>query len=67
MLSLFLPLFVVFLLFGLPIVFGLIAAPALILWWNGQERDIVLLYRNIYAGMDSFPLMAIPFFMLTGS
>ncbi|MFY8098722.1 MAG: TRAP transporter large permease subunit, partial [Allorhizobium sp.] len=26
----------------------------------------VLLYRNIYAGMDSFPLMAIPFFMLTG-
>ncbi|NBB46862.1 TRAP transporter large permease subunit [Rhizobium sp. CRIBSB] len=66
MLSLFLPLFVIFLLFGLPIVFGLIAAPALILWWNGQERDIVLLYRNIYAGMDSFPLMAIPFFMLTG-
>jgi tripartite ATP-independent transporter DctM subunit len=66
MLSLFLPLFIVFLLFGLPIVFGLIAAPALILWWNGQERDIVLLYRNIYAGMDSFPLMAIPFFMLTG-
>lgn len=66
MLSLFLPLFIVFLLFGLPILFGLIAAPALILWWNGQERDIVLLYRNIYAGMDSFPLMAIPFFMLTG-
>ena len=42
----------VFLLFGLPIVFGLIAAPALILWWNGQERDIVLLYRNIYAAGD---------------
>ncbi|NBN63918.1 TRAP transporter large permease subunit [Microvirga tunisiensis] len=66
MLSLFLPLFILFLLFGLPIVFALVAAPGLILWWNGQERDIVLLYRNVYAGMDSFPLMAIPFFMLTG-
>ncbi|SHM25740.1 TRAP transporter large permease [Roseibium suaedae] len=66
MLSLFLPLFLVFLLLGLPIVFGLVTAPALLLWWNGQERDIVLLYRNIYNGMDSFPLMAIPFFMLAG-
>lgn len=66
MLSLFLPLFLVFLLLGLPIVFGLVAAPALLLWWNGQERDIVLLYRNVYNGMDSFPLMAIPFFMLAG-
>ncbi|QLF71257.1 TRAP transporter large permease [Peteryoungia desertarenae] len=66
MLSLFLPLFLVFLLLGLPIVFGLIAAPAILLWWNGQERDIVLLYRNVYNGMDSFPLMAIPFFMLAG-
>ncbi|MFN4010042.1 MAG: TRAP transporter large permease [Pannonibacter sp.] len=66
MLTLFLPLFLVFLMLGLPIVFGLIAAPGLLLWLNGQERDIVLLYRNVYNGMDSFPLMAIPFFMLAG-
>ena len=66
MLSLFLPLFLVFLLFGLPVFFGLIAAPAILLWLNGQERDIALLYRNVYNGMDSFPLMAIPFFMLAG-
>ncbi|QUS36889.1 TRAP transporter large permease [Falsirhodobacter algicola] len=66
MLTLFLPLFLVFLLLGLPIVFGLIAAPGILLWLNGQERDIVLLYRNVYSGMDSFPLMAIPFFMLAG-
>ncbi|THD83826.1 TRAP transporter large permease [Aliigemmobacter aestuarii] len=66
MLSLFLPLFLVFLLIGLPVFFGLIAAPGLLLWLNGQERDIVLLYRNVYNGMDSFPLMAIPFFMLAG-
>jgi tripartite ATP-independent transporter DctM subunit len=66
MLSFFLPLFLVLLLLGLPVFFGLIAAPAILLWMNGQERDIVLLYRNIYNGMDSFPLMAIPFFMLAG-
>ncbi|HMO08711.1 MAG TPA: TRAP transporter large permease [Paracoccaceae bacterium] len=66
MLSLFLPLFMVFLLLGLPVFFGLIAAPGLLLWLNGQDRDIVLLYRNVYNGMDSFPLMAIPFFMLAG-
>lgn len=66
MLSLFLPLFLVFLLLGLPVVFGLLAAPAILLWLNGQERDIVLLYRNVYEGMNSFPLMAIPFFMLAG-
>jgi TRAP-type transport system large permease protein len=66
MLSFFLPLFLIFLLLGLPVVFGLLAAPALLLWLNGQERDIVLLYRNVYEGMNSFPLMAIPFFMLAG-
>lgn len=66
MLALFLPLFLLFLLIGLPVFFGLIAAPGILLWLNGQERDIVLLYRNVYNGMDSFPLMAIPFFMLAG-
>jgi len=66
MLFLFLPLFLIFLMIGLPAFFGLLAAPGLLLWLNGQERDIALLYRNVYTGMDSFPLMAIPFFMLAG-
>ncbi|WP_108260707.1 TRAP transporter large permease [Mangrovicoccus ximenensis] len=62
----FLPLFLVLLLAGLPVFFGLLAAPGAVLWLSGQERDITLLYRNLYNGMDSFPLMAIPFFMLAG-
>ncbi len=66
MLSFFLPLFLVFLMLGLPVVFALLASPALLLWLNGQDRDIVLLYRNVYEGMNSFPLMAIRFFMLAG-
>jgi len=66
MLIWFLPAFLFFLLIGLPVFFGLLAAPGLLLWMSGQEKDITLLYRNVYNGMDSFPLMAIPFFMLAG-
>ncbi len=66
MLVFFLPLFLILLLLGLPVVFGLVLSPGLLLWMNGQERDIALLYRNVYNGMDSFPLMALPFFVLAG-
>lgn len=66
MLALFLPVFLVFLMIGLPVVFALLLAPGLLLSLNGQERDIALLYRNVYNGMDSFPLMALPFFVLAG-
>ena len=66
MLIWFLPVFLVLLMIGLPVFFGLLAAPGVLLYLNGQERDIALLYRNVYNGMDSFPLMAIPFFMLAG-
>ncbi|MCV6591354.1 MAG: TRAP transporter large permease [Silicimonas sp.] len=66
MLIWFLPVFLAFLIIGLPVFFGLLAAPGILLWMAGQEKDITLLYRNVYNGMDSFPLMAIPFFMLAG-
>ena len=66
MLILFLPLFLIFLFIGIPVFFAMLAAPGIILWIIGQERDIAFLYRNIYNGIDSFPLMAIPFFMLAG-
>ena len=66
MLGFFLPVFLVLLLVGLPVFFALLLAPGLLLWLNGQERDLALLYRNVYNGMDSFPLMALPFFVLAG-
>ena len=66
MLVFFLPVFLLFLMIGLPVFFALLFAPGILLWLNGQERDIALLYRNVYNGMDSFPLMALPFFMLAG-
>ncbi|MEO0653646.1 MAG: TRAP transporter large permease subunit, partial [Pseudomonadota bacterium] len=73
MLIWFLPAFLIFLMIGLPVFFGLLAAPGILIWLNALNegntnymRDITLLYRNVYNGMDSFPLMAIPFFMLAG-
>ncbi|MHA6327189.1 TRAP transporter large permease [Roseivivax sp. CAU 1753] len=66
MLVWFLPVFLVFLMIGLPVFFALLFAPGILLWLNGQERDLALLYRNLYNGMDSFPLMALPFFLLAG-
>ncbi|MBD5771758.1 TRAP transporter large permease [Marinomonas colpomeniae] len=66
MLALFLPLFLILLLIGMPVFFAMLAAPGVLLFSTGMERDLSLLFRNIYNGIDSFPLMAIPFFMLAG-
>ncbi len=66
MLIWFLPVFLLFLMVGMPVFFGLLAAPGILLALQGSERDLALLYRNLYNGMDSFPLMALPFFLLAG-
>ncbi|MCL4141307.1 UNVERIFIED_CONTAM: hypothetical protein GTU68_001936, partial [Idotea baltica] len=50
----------------MPVFFAMLAGPGIMLYVEGMERDIPLLFRNIYNGIDSFPLMAIPFFMLAG-
>lgn len=66
MLALFLPLFLILLLIGMPVFFAMLFAPGVMAYGTGLERDIPMLFRNIYNGLDSFPLMAIPFFMLAG-
>ncbi len=66
MLQLFLPLFLILLLIGMPVFFAMLVAPGILVYSEGMERDIPMLFRNIYNGLDSFPLMAIPFFMLAG-
>nr|CAA6824279.1 MAG: TRAP-type C4-dicarboxylate transport system, large permease component [uncultured Thiotrichaceae bacterium] len=66
MLQLFLPLFLILLLIGMPVFFAMLVAPGILIYSEGMERDVPMLFRNIYNGLDSFPLMAIPFFMLAG-
>lgn len=66
MLIFFLPIFLILLLLGMPVFFAMLSGPGIMLYVEGMDRDIPLLFRNIYNGIDSFPLMAIPFFMLAG-
>ncbi|MCI5044547.1 MAG: TRAP transporter large permease [Aquisalinus sp.] len=51
---------------GAPIVFALLIAPGLSLTIDGQEEFYTSLLSRLYNGMDSFPLMAVPFFILAG-
>jgi TRAP-type transport system large permease protein len=51
---------------GIPIVFALTIS-ALIMLWNMDLFAPELVVQRMFAGLDSFPMMAIPFFMLAGS
>ena len=66
MLALFLPLFLILLLVGVPVFFAMLIAPGFMLFAADQGRDVALMYRNIYNGIDNGVLLAIPFFMLAG-
>ncbi len=66
MLALFLPLFLILLLIGVPVFFAMLFAPGFMLFQQGMERDVALMYRNIFNGIDNGVLLAIPFFMLAG-
>ncbi|MEL7487741.1 MAG: TRAP transporter large permease [Pseudomonadota bacterium] len=51
---------------GAPVVFALLIAPGLSLMIDGQTEFYKALLSRLYNGMDSFPLMAVPFFILAG-
>ncbi len=57
--------FGLFLLLGMPIVFGIGASALLAMVLEGQI-PVSAMVTKIFGGMDSFPLMAIPFFILAG-
>ncbi|MBU2511297.1 TRAP transporter large permease [bacterium] len=59
-------LFLAFMILGLPIVFALILAPGISLMVEGRDIFLTLLVQRLYNGIDSFPLMAVPFFILAG-
>ena len=54
-----------FMAFGMPIAFALILTGA-VLMWHLDFWDVQLLAQNLQAGADSFPLLAVPFFILAG-
>ncbi len=54
-----------FMAFGMPIAFALILTGAILMWYL-EFWDVQLLAQNLLAGADSFPLLAVPFFILAG-
>lgn len=63
---LFLIIFLVLLLLSLPIAFALLSAPAIDAALHGESAVFTQLMLRLYYGIDSFPLMALPFFILAG-
>ncbi|MBT8088959.1 MAG: TRAP transporter large permease [Gammaproteobacteria bacterium] len=51
---------------GMPVVFALLVGPGLSLAFEGEQVFFKALLSRLYSGMDSFPLMALPFFILAG-
>jgi tripartite ATP-independent transporter DctM subunit len=52
--------------FGTPVVFALLLGPGLSLLFDGEMRYFPALLARFYNGIDSFPLLAVPFFILAG-
>ena len=50
---------------GIPISFALLAS-GVALMWHLDLFDAQILAQNLINGADSFPLLAVPFFMLAG-
>jgi len=58
--------FVMLLALGMPVVFALLVGPGLSLILDDQQPYFAALLSRLYNGVDSFPLLAVPFFILAG-
>lgn len=54
---------IVLMLIGVPVAFSLAIAAALAVALGGQYPQIIV-FKEMFTGVDSFPLMAVPFFIL---
>jgi len=50
---------------GIPIAFALLVCGAALMWYLGMF-DAQILAQNVINGADSYPLLAVPFFLLAG-
>ena len=58
---LFFVLFLVLIFLGLPVAFALLLGPSIALIFEGNQVYLDMLTLRLYYGIDSFPLMAVPF------
>ncbi|MBI1393299.1 MAG: TRAP transporter large permease subunit [Alphaproteobacteria bacterium] len=59
-------LFVILFVSGAPIAFALIAGPAIGVSLSSEQGLIRVLVSRLYNGIDSYPLLAVPLFLLAG-
>ena len=57
--------FTVLLLVGTPIGIAMVAASGLVIW--NEDIPLIVVAQRVYAGLQSFPLLAVPLFTLAGS
>ena len=62
----FLYIFLVLLFLGVPVAFVLIFAPAVGMILTGKFQFLLLLPQRIFAGINQYPIVAVPLFMLAG-
>jgi C4-dicarboxylate transporter, DctM subunit len=55
----------IFFIIGVPIAVALGLASAVAVWWTG-DIPLLILVQRAFTSIDSFPLMAVPFFILAG-
>ena len=58
--------FLIFLLIGIPVALAMAISSLLYVLVDGTMQDFAVLHRMI-GGVDSFPLLAVPFFILAGN
>lgn len=51
---------------GIPVAMAMAGSALLYIWWTGTLPSYVVIHRMI-SGIDSFPLLAVPFFILAGN
>ena len=58
--------FLLFMSAGLPVAVAMAGASLVYIWWSGNLPGFVVIHRMV-SGVDSFPLLAVPFFILAGN
>jgi len=51
---------------GIPVAIAMAGSALVYIWWTGNTPSMVVVHRMI-SGIDSFPLLAVPFFILAGN
>lgn len=59
-------LIVLLIVIGVPLGFAIVAASFVVIWFDGSINPIIVAQR-FHSGMNSFTLLAIPFFLLAGA